>query len=164
MRRINKYLPNWVKVHPMVRRLLKELVDAVNASGVTARGRGVRCVSDGRGTTISVSPPAANVVCRAKAQEGSQADGELSVKLLDFDNNVIGIAFDVYAFPDKGATDMTDYLPDIDTNDVLLVCKANDGNWYLVWPTLIKVGTKTSTISATADDIFGRVVYEFGSW
>ncbi len=75
-------------------------------------------------------------VKRAKAQEDSQTDGEISVKLLDSENAVVGDAFDVYAFPDKAATDMTDYLPDIDTNDVLLVSKANDGKWYLVWPTL----------------------------
>lgn len=75
-------------------------------------------------------------VRRAKAQEGSQTDGEISVKLLDANNAVIGDAFDVYAFPNKVDTDMTDYLPAIVVDNVLLVCKANDGNWYLVWPTL----------------------------
>lgn len=101
---------------------------------------------------------------RAKAQEGSQADGEISVKLLDSSGDVIGDAFDVYAFPDKSATDMTDYLPDIDTDDVLLVCKANDGNWYLVWPTLKEVGVATSTVSLTAGTLFGRVTNVYGKW
>jgi len=105
-----------------------------------------------------------NVVRRAKAQEDSQTDGKLSVKLLDGDDAVYGDAFDVYAFPDKAATDMTDYLPDIDTNDSLLVCKANDGNWYLVWPVLTEVGIATNTVSLTAGTIFGRVTNVYGTW
>ena len=82
-------------------------------------------------------------VCRAKAQEDLQTDGEISVKLLDSASNVIGDAFDIYAYPDKSILGTTDFLPTVETNDILLVCKANDGNWYLVWPTLIKYETIT---------------------
>ena len=106
-------------------------------------------------------------VRRAKAQEGSQADGKISVKLLDANNVVTGDAFDVYAFGDKSATDMTDYLPTIATTgeySVLHVFKANDGNWYLVWPVLTEVGVATSTVSLTADTIFGRVTNVYGKW
>jgi len=45
---------------------------------------------------------------RAKAQEDGQANGLLSVKLLDSDGNETGEAFDVFAFADQSATDMAD--------------------------------------------------------
>ena len=75
---------------------------------------------------------------RAKTQEAATATGKISVKLLDAAGDVTGDAVDVYAFADKAANDMSDYLPTLALNDYVLVSKLNDGEWYLVNPTLIE--------------------------
>jgi len=98
-----------------------------------------------------------NKVRRAKAQEDGQADGLLSVKLLDVDGDETGEAFDVFAFADQSATDMTDYLPDIDSTDVIFVKQDVYGNWYIDW-TPLKIGTATDTVSATAETVGGRLI------
>lgn len=102
------------------------------------------------------SPSLENTILRAKAQEGSQAGGELSVKLLDSGGAVTGDAFDVYAFADKSMTDMTEFLPDIDTDDIVCV-KYMSGSWFMDW-TPLEIGTATDTVSSTAETVGGRLI------
>lgn len=74
---------------------------------------------------------------KAKCQEGAQADGLISVKLLDRDGNVTDYAFDVCVFPDGAATDFTSgyYLAHtgeiMAVDDVVDVFKHIDGKWYM---------------------------------
>ena len=93
---------------------------------------------------------------RAQALEGSQADGRLSIKLTDTNGAAAGAAINAYAFPSKAATDYTNYLPDIDANDYVIVMQDLEGDWILVNPTLINMGSKTDAVTATAETIGGR--------
>jgi len=94
---------------------------------------------------------------RAKAQEDGQANGLLSVKLLDSDGDETGEAFDVFAFADQSATDMGDYLPVISSADLIFIKQDLYGNWYIDW-TPLKIGTATDTVSATAETVGGRLI------
>ena len=94
---------------------------------------------------------------RAKAQEDGQANGLLSVKLLDSDGNETGEAFDVFAFADQSATDMADYLPVISSADLIFIKQDLYGNWYIDW-TPLEIGTATDTVSATAGTVGGRLI------
>ncbi len=53
------------------------------------------------------------------------------------------------------------YLPKITAAMYVLVAEDAFGDWYLVWPTLIDVGDKTDTVSATAATIGGRLMEEW---
>ena len=75
------------------------------------------------------------VVKRAKTQEAAQADGLISVKLLDSDGVVTGSAFDATFIMTDGATAANTCLPRVQTNKIVLVSQIQ-GTWYVVNPTL----------------------------
>jgi hypothetical protein len=62
----------------------------------------------------------------------------------------------VYAFADKSMTDMTEFLPDIDTDDIVCV-KYMSGSWFMDW-TPLEIGTATDTVSSTAETVGGRLI------
>lgn len=101
---------------------------------------------------------------RVKAQEGSQSNGLLSVKFVDKDDNVIGDAFDAYAFKDRGSTDMRDYLPNISTNDFLEVFSIA-GNYYLNVD-FIEKGSASDTVTpqTSTTTIFAAAMNPIGQW
>ncbi len=145
-----------------------ELVDAIKAAGnVTVRGKGVRSSVGPHGMKITIDQVAgaggdANQIFRAKAQEDGQSDGELSVRIVDVDKNETGSAFDVWAFPAESSLDMALYLPNITSGDIIYIKKINT-KWFIDWTPILS-GTKTDTISATVNSIFGRVTFEYGTW
>ncbi len=126
------------------------LVDYINQRETRTVG-GLRVSNESGGVTISQRPKIPKKlgvlkpigqrntgVQRAGAQEAGQADGEISVRLLNSAGEDVGAAFDVFAFMDKSANDMGDYLPAIAEDDIIFITKLNDGEWYIVRPTLIE--------------------------
>ncbi|MCP4566838.1 MAG: hypothetical protein GY841_04565 [FCB group bacterium] len=74
----------------------------------------------------------------AKTREGSQADGQIRARLLNQFRTAYGEDYDCYAWPDQSASDMTDFLPNIASSDIVCIKKLVDGNWYLDQPDLIE--------------------------
>ena len=117
----------------LTRSAWNRMVDAVNAANNLVVRGAARMTRDNRGATIQIKGGGDDKdLRRAKAQEAGQADGELSVKFVDSSGAAIGNAFDVYAFMDQGATDMSGYLPAIALNDIIAIKKIQ-GVWYMDW-------------------------------
>ncbi len=82
---------------------------------------------------------------RAKIQsvQPGSVNGIISVKLLTSSDTTPDDAFNVYVFGDKSTTDVTKGLPVLATTgkySVVFVTKSNDGNWYLMSPSVAYLG------------------------
>ena len=136
---------------------LNKIIDKVNQllnRRVRVRGKGTSSSTDDKGNIhIRVKTTGAlQKLYRAKAQEGAQADGLLSVKIIDKDgNDVSATAFDTYVFRDKSATDFTSgYHPLIALNDIIFI-EQIDGEWFMLNPILTEVTSMTVVTSVTVD-------------
>lgn len=72
--------------------------------------------------------------CLAKTQEAAQADGYISVKLLDSEDVETGSAFDAKCIFTDSAIKATDCIPLVKTGKVVIVTSMNN-TWYIVNPT-----------------------------
>ena len=131
------------KISPAVTITGKEynqMIDRINVMGNIC-GANVRGSLTSYGYNLSVDTVASSsIVRRAKTQEGAQSDGKISVKLLDTSDTVTGVAFDVYAFPDKSSTNFaSDYIPKLVINDVVIIAKDVSDDWFIVNPTLLNI-------------------------
>jgi len=110
----------------LTQRVIRNLMKSMGVNSVMC-GSGLHFRRSGGAADSSMVP--------AKAQEVSQTDGILSVKLLDSNQEETGEAFDVYAFPDKAITgdaaNMKRFIPRFAIGDSLWVHKYNN-DWYIV--------------------------------
>jgi len=147
------------------------IVDALNwMMNLSVNGPGCVFSKTPHGPSVSFKSADSGTVTRAQTREAGHTDDVISVNLLDSTGNEIDNAVDVYVLPSKAAINMNTYLPIITDDMKILVSKDQTGDYYLVWPTLVPKGSKTSTViggspgDATVLDITGAVLSSIGEW
>ena len=126
-----------------------------NTVSAHENGRRKAPISRRRGVTVSGSGGDGSVF-RAKTQEAAQADGLISVKLLDSAGTEYDTAFDVYVFQSKAATDFTTAYYNSETGAVMAngdyISIYKSGNDYvMITPALIKVESITVMTNFNVD-------------